>query len=194
MPDAPCPCALAARRNMLKAALAAGAGLLVPELAGAQSDPRMMRPQPGDRFVLLSGPRKGSALTVADVPERATPIPAYPQDPGSGIVRDGSRLNQAMFMRLPEAELSEGTRKLSVQGVVGYSAICTHAGCDAWAWQPDRSTLKCPCHDSEFDLKDGARVTVGPATRRLAALPLKVNDGVLVAAGGFVGRVGFDTT
>jgi hypothetical protein len=30
----------------------------------------------------------------------------------------------------------------------------------------------------------------GPAKRRLAMLPLKVEDGVLVAAGPFTGRVG----
>jgi Rieske Fe-S protein len=182
------------RRAVLQAALGTGLGLLLPEIAAAQTDPRNLRPQEGDRFVFAEGERKGAAIMLPDVPVRATPINAYPQDAASGTVRDGSRLNQVMFMRLPESELAETTRKLAPQGVVAYSAVCTHAGCDAWAWQGDRNTLKCPCHDSEFDLKDGARVTVGPATRRLAALPLKIVDGALVAGGSFIGRVGFQTT
>jgi Rieske Fe-S protein len=187
-------CCLRERRALLKTALGAGLALVLPDVAGAQSDPRNQRPQDGDRFVFAGGDRKGAAIALSDVPLRATPINAYPQDPASGTVRDGSRLNQVMFMRLPEAELADATRKLAPQGVLAYSAVCTHAGCDTWAWQGDRNTLKCPCHDSEFDLKDGARVTVGPATRRLAALPLKIVDGALVAAGSFVGRVGFQTT
>jgi rieske iron-sulfur protein len=51
--------------------------------------------------------------------------------------------------------------------------------------------LMCFCHYSQFDPKDGARVVEGPAPRRLAALPLKLADGVLTVAGGFIGRVGF---
>jgi rieske iron-sulfur protein len=187
-------CCLNARRTVLKTAFGTAVGLLLPEIVAAQADPRNLRPQEGDRFVFAEGERKGAAIMLSDVPVSATPINAYPQDAVSGTVRDGSRLNQVMFMRLPEAELAEATRKVAPQGVVAYSAICTHAGCDAWAWQADRNMLKCPCHDSEFDLKDGARVTVGPATRRLAALPLKIVDGAPVAAGSFVGRVGFQTT
>src|SRR4051812_20005940 len=188
--EAPAAC-LHERRALLKAAVGGGLALAVGDIAHAQSDPRNMRPQEGDRFVFAGGARKGAVLSPQDVPVSATPINAYPQDPATGLVRDGSRLNQVMFMRLPETELSDGTRKLAQQGIVGYSAVCTHAGCDNWAWQPDKNTLKCPCHDSEFDLKDGAKVTGGPAPRRLAALPLRIVDGALVAAGSFVGRVGF---
>lgn len=187
-------CSCASRRTLLKAALGTGAALLLPDISRAQSDPRNLRPQEGDRFVFTGGERKGAVVTVKDVPLNATPVTAYPQDPASGTVRDGSRLNQVMFMRLPEADLADATRKLSPQGVVAYSAVCTHAGCDNWAWQPDKNTLKCPCHDSEFDLKDGARVTVGPAPRRLAALPIRIVDGTVIAAGSFTGRVGFQQT
>ena len=181
------------RRCVLKAALGTGLGLLLPEIAGAQSDARNARPQDGDRFVFASGNLKCRYIRIDDVPVRATPIFGYPRDAATGTVRDGSRLNQVIFMRLTETALAATTRKLAPQGVLAYSAVCTHAGCIEWVWQGDRETLKCPCHDSEFDVKDGARVTVGPATVRLAALPLKIVDGALVAAGGFVGKVGFQT-
>lgn len=50
--------------------------------------------------------------------------------------------------------------------------------------------LKCPCHNSEFDPRQGAQVVFGPAPRRLAALPLAISDGTLVVAASFVGKVG----
>jgi Rieske Fe-S protein len=95
-----------------------------------------------------------------------------------------------LLIRLDPAELSEATRAHAPQGIVAYSAICTHEGCDVWSWQGEVKTLKCPCHDSEFDPKDGARVIAGPAPRRLPTLPLKIVDGVLMAASGFASRVG----
>jgi hypothetical protein len=104
------------RRALLKAALGSGLSLLLPERVAAQSDPRNQRPQEGDRFVFAGGDRKGAAIALSDVPLRATPINAYPQDPASGTVRDASRLNQVMFMRLPEAELAEATRNAPARG------------------------------------------------------------------------------
>jgi rieske iron-sulfur protein len=180
------------RRSVLQAALGTSLGLLLPEVAIAQAaNPRNARPQDGDRFVFAGGERKGIMVTLADLPAGGPPVAAYPQDPGNGIVRDGSRLNQVLLIRLDPAELTDATRARAVQGIIAYSAICTHTGCDSWAWENEKKLLKCPCHDSEFDAKDGARVANGPAPRRLAALPLKIIDGVVMAAGNFAGRVGF---
>lgn len=183
---------LHARRRVLQAMLGTGLGLLGLEVAGAQEvEPRNARPHEGDQLVSTRGERQGTALTPEDVPVGGPPVTAYPMDPSTGVVRDGSRLNQVLLLRLEVNDLTEATRLHATAGIVAYSAVCTHTGCDAWLWQGERQTLKCPCHDSEFDPKDGARVLLGPALRRLPALPLKVVDGVLVVAGGFVGRVGF---
>jgi Rieske Fe-S protein len=114
-------------------------------------------------------------------------------DPTARVVRDDSRLNQLLLVRLDPNSLNGDTRERAADGIVAYSAICTHTGCDVWDWQPASSTIKCPCHFSEFDLKESARVLNGPAPRRLPALPLKVVDGAPIVAGGFVGRPGFDT-
>jgi Rieske Fe-S protein len=183
---------LLARRRVLQAMLGTGLGLLGLEVAGAQeAEPRNARPHEGDRLVSTRGTRQGIALTPEDVPVGAPPVTAYPMDPSTGVVRDGSRLNQVLLLCLGVSDLTEATRRHAADGIVAYSAVCTHTGCDTWLWQGERQTLKCPCHDSEFDPKDGARVLVGPAPRRLPALPLRVVDGMLVVAGGFVGRVGF---
>jgi len=185
------------RRNVLRAGLGAALVCLVPARAAAQNkdgDPHNLRPQEGDRLVFADGERKGKPVAPDDLPLGGPPAIAYPQDPASGIVRDATHLNQVMLIRLAAADLAEASRARAPEGVIGYSAVCPHAGCFDWGWEGEKKMLRCPCHESIFDAKDDARVVDGPAPRRLARLPLKVVDGVLVAAGGFVGRVGFQPT
>jgi ubiquinol-cytochrome c reductase iron-sulfur subunit len=51
--------------------------------------------------------------------------------------------------------------------------------------------LFCPCHQSTFDVLDGAKPVAGPATRPLPQLPIEVDqDGYLVAKGDFSEPVG----
>jgi rieske iron-sulfur protein len=179
------------RRDMLKLAL--GLVLPVPGLAVAQDDAaRRARPQPNDQFVFADGPRKREIITLADLPLGGPPIAAYPMDPTTKVVRDDSRLNQVLLVRLDPSGFNSDTKLRAAEGIIGYSAVCTHTGCDVWEWRPAASTIKCPCHFSEFDLRDNARVLNGPAPRRLPALPLKIVEGRPVAAGGFIGRPGFD--
>jgi rieske iron-sulfur protein len=105
------------------------------------------------------------------------------------VTKDGSRLNQILLVRLVAEELAQETRARAADGIVAYSAVCMHAGCDI-QWLATVRRLKCPCHESEFDASDGGRV-LGPAPRRLPTLPIKVADGVVNVAGAFSGRVGF---
>jgi rieske iron-sulfur protein len=148
------------RRRVLKLAL--GVGLCLPGaiLARVQDgDPHKARPQANDRFVFARGGRKGEAITLADLPAGGPPIVAFAIDPTSKIVRDGSRLNEVLLVRLDSGDFSTETRARAADGtVVAYSAVCTHTGCDEWDWQRASGTIKCPCHFSEFDLTDGARV------------------------------------
>src|SRR5690606_35538794 len=116
---------------------------------------------------------------------------AFPQDRATQRVRDGSRLNQLVVVRLAADKLTAETAARAVDGIVAYSGVCTHTGCDVTDWYPDVLHFKCPCHESEFDPADAARVVGGPAPSQLAALPLKLVDGKLAVAGPFVGRVGF---
>lgn len=182
----------ASRRTVLKAALGMGLSLsFIDNVAAQESDPRKARPQEGDLFVFLLGERQGTIITPQDLPFGGPPITAYPMDPKTKGVRDGSRLNQVLLISLDPTELTAETRVHAAEGIVAYSAVCTHQGCDVSVWQSETKTVKCFCHYSEYDPKDRARVLGGPAPRRLAILPLKLVDGVLMAAGGFVGRVGF---
>ena len=141
--------------------------------------------------MFAGGARIGQVITLGDLLVGQPPVMVYPIDPGSRIVRDGSRLNQILLVRLSPDELDEDTRAGSADGVLGYSGVCTHAGCDVTLWQPETRRFRCPCHESEFDPRDKGRVVGGPAPRRLPRLPVKVVDGVIVAGGGFMSRPGF---
>ncbi len=90
---------------------------------------------------------------------------------------------------LERAELAapEGT----VEGLVCYSKICTHAGCPVGLYRAAVGELLCPCHQSTFDVNEGAKVLSGPTGRPLPQLPIGVDDdGYLIALGDFTEPVG----
>jgi Rieske Fe-S protein len=179
------------RRTLLKAALGMVMGLQTLDFATAQEiDPKTTPPKEGDQFVFIFGDKKGEVITPKDLPLNAPQVLAYPMDPKTRVVKDGSRFNRILLIHLDPAELSEETRAHSADGILAYSAICTHQACDVAGWEDVKKIFICPCHESLYDPKDGAKVIGGPAPRKLAALPLKLVDGVLMAAGGFLGSVG----
>lgn len=178
------------RRKVLQAAMGGGIGLMAARVVSAQPNPQEARPQEGDRFVFSDGERKGAVVKLDDLKPGAPPVTVYPQESKSGTVRDGSRLNQVLMVRLNEASIKADTKARAAQGVVAYSAVCTHTGCDGMSWIADKQWFKCPCHETEFDATDSARVVSGPAPRRLPALPLKIVEGYVVAAGTFTARAG----
>jgi Rieske Fe-S protein len=160
--------------------------------AAAQDDPAAMRPKEGD-LIVKAGDAAKKPLTAADIPLGAMQTVAWAMDPTDGTVRSGSRLNAVMLLRLDPATLAPETRERSADGVVAYTLICTHNGCDIDDWLAAVQQVSCSCHSSTFDPKDGAKVVDGPAPRPLPALPLKIVDGKLVVARAFTTRVGFET-
>ena len=179
------------RRVALKVALGIVLGLKFVDIVAAQEvDPRNARPQDGDQLVFADGDRQGEIITPQDPPLGGPHVRAFPVDPHSKLIRDGSRLNKVLLVRFDPDQLGEQSRQRAVNGVVAYSAICTHQGCEASEWDAEAKTSWCPCHDSKFDLRENGRVVSGPAPRRLAALPLRSAGGVLTVAGGFTGPVG----
>lgn len=179
------------RRTVLKGAIALSVGLpLLEARAATDDDPKKARPQEGDRFVFFSGDRKGEIIKLEDLPLGGPQIVAYPMHPPTSTVRNGSRLNQVILIRFEAEQLSDDTLANAAEGVVAYSAACTHQACPVSMWKKDEGTLYCACHGTQYDPKDAAKVVDGPAPRRLAMLPLRIEDGVVVAAGPFTGRVG----
>ena len=179
------------RRELLKAAAGVGLVLRGRRTAAGQAADGAAGPRAGDRFAFALGARRGEPIAPGDLAPGALLL-AWPMDPATGAARDGSRLNQVVLVRLDPATLDAATAARAADGIVAYSGVCPHTGCDVSEWIDSTRTLLCPCHDSEFDPARGAEVVLGPAPRRLAALPLAIVDGALEADGGFIGRVGAD--
>jgi ubiquinol-cytochrome c reductase iron-sulfur subunit len=79
----------------------------------------------------------------------------------------------------------------SYEGIFAFSKICTHVGCPVALYEQQTHHLLCPCHQSTFDVTDGAKVIFGPAKRPLPQLPITVDDqGYLVAQSDFEQPVG----
>jgi rieske iron-sulfur protein len=174
-----------------RAVLGAGIGLapwLTSAVKAAGAD--AMRPQVGDHFVFLTGSKQGQVVKRDDLALGGPQVQAYPIDPASGVVRNGSPWNIVLVARFDPATLSDATRARAADGVVAYSAVCTHQGCPVNMWSDQKKAFVCSCHGSIYNPRDGAAVLWGPAPRPLPSLALKLEGGIPVVATGFSSRVG----
>ena len=187
------------RRRLLAGAGAAagaaiGAALLAPVVSlGPAFDLAALAQTPwrrGRRLVDEAGAPIPAAAVRPDEFVTAFPEGADPEEIGSPVIL--VRLDPAR-LRLPAAR-----RTWAPEGIVGYSKICTHAGCAialyrAPLFEPAEQPpgLVCPCHYSTFDPATGGTVVFGPAGRALPQLPIRVDrQGNLRAGGTFSGPVG----
>jgi Rieske Fe-S protein len=183
------------RRALLLAALAAGTSLAATGPLAAEDDRPGSdeRPKAGDLLVFSEGDHPGDVIKPGDLALGGPPVHAFPKDPKSAVIRDGSRLNEILLVRLDPNDF-EDTRSLAADGILAFSAICTHAGCPVTEWAKatngEANVFKCACHNSEYDPRHGAEVVFGPAPRRLAALPIAIVEGALVISGPFTRKVG----
>jgi ubiquinol-cytochrome c reductase iron-sulfur subunit len=90
-----------------------------------------------------------------------------------------------------ELKAQKGREDWTYDNHVAYSKICTHAGCPVSLYEQQTHHLLCPCHQSVFDVTDGARPIFGPAARPLPQLAINVDsEGYFVARGDFSEPVG----
>jgi rieske iron-sulfur protein len=162
---------------------------LNPAFAKAD-DPRKIPPQTGDEIVFPSWESEDRIVLLDDVPIDGPPLLAYPRDPASKTPREKSRLNQILLVRFDPSELGAKTAALAVSGVVAYSGVCTHTGCSVTEWNVEARNFLCPCHASQFDPRQHAKIIGGPAPRPLPMLPLALEDNVLKVGGPFSAKVG----
>jgi ubiquinol-cytochrome c reductase iron-sulfur subunit len=98
-----------------------------------------------------------------------------------------------LLMRLKPEDLhvSADRADWNYDGIVAYSKICTHVGCPVALYEQQTHHLLCPCHQSQFDITQEAKVIFGPAKRPLPQLPITIDaDGYLIARSDFTEPVG----
>jgi ubiquinol-cytochrome c reductase iron-sulfur subunit len=159
---------------------------------------------------LIKNPNKGNPLGTTSwakgvrlVRDDGTPIRPADAQPGAlqtvfPAVEGGNKAADSalMLIRLRPDQVSKlrpvkGQESFPYGDYVAYSKICTHAGCPVSLYEQETGRILCPCHQSQFDVTDGARPVFGPATRRLPMLPITVDsEGFFVARGDFPEAVG----
>jgi ubiquinol-cytochrome c reductase iron-sulfur subunit len=105
----------------------------------------------------------------------------------------GAADSQALLIHVEPTSfrILPGREGWAPNGLVAYSKICTHAGCPVSLYEQETSRILCPCHQSQFDVTQGAKPVFGPATRSLPQLPITVDDeGYFVARHDYIEAVG----
>ena len=150
-------------------------------------------PAPGRDLFVTPWKRGLRAVDINNRPVNQDQIPVggvltvYPEGfPGSA---DG----QTLLIHVGEGllQLPPDRTAWAPNGFVAYSKICTHAGCPVGLYRDAIHSLICPCHQSQFNVLNGARPSFGPAARPLPQLPIQLQpDGTFVALGDFPEPVG----
>jgi ubiquinol-cytochrome c reductase iron-sulfur subunit len=178
------------RRSLLVRLVTAAGGTLAAALAIPTLS---LGPHPGDSLVRTRW-RAGSRVAGLDGnPLRPLDLPLNGVETVFPADAIGEADSQTQLIRVdPDLlDLPESRLDWTVDGVVAYSKICTHAGCPVGLYRAEAHELLCPCHQSTFDVLRGAVPVFGPAARALPPLPLDVDDeGFLVALGDFEEPVG----
>ncbi|HEX9235294.1 MAG TPA: Rieske (2Fe-2S) protein, partial [Actinomycetota bacterium] len=178
------------RRRFLGRMLLVALGALA---AAAVFPIRSLGPKPG-RSLFQTDWRRGFRLVTPEgAPVAATNLPiggvltVFPEG------HTGSADSQTVLVRVDPASFDPlpGRESWSPDGYLAYSKVCTHAGCPVGLYEARTQRLFCPCHQSVFNVIDGAKPVAGPAARPLPQLPLFVDQsGFLRSQSDFTEPVG----
>jgi ubiquinol-cytochrome c reductase iron-sulfur subunit len=158
---------------------------------------RSLGPLPGDSLATTNW-KKGIRLVdingnVIHVDQMTVGSFATVFPEGLQLTDEGQAIDQTFLIRVDTEAFTtiKGRENWTPQGYVAYSKLCTHLGCPVGLYEQQLEVLVCPCHQSMFNVREGAMPTFGPAPRPLPQLPLAVDsDGHLIAAAGYNEPVG----
>ncbi|HLN18323.1 MAG TPA: Rieske 2Fe-2S domain-containing protein [Acidimicrobiales bacterium] len=188
------------RRGFLGALLAAGVAIF--SVVAVFPLLRSLGPLP-KKSLFTTNWRRGSLL----VDVNGTPVhvdsmvvggiqTVFPQGPYRNDPNQAAK-DQTVLLRPNDSavatgkDLPKGRTKWVPHGYIAYSQVCTHLGCPVKLYEEQLELLVCPCHQSMFNIRNGAVPQFGPAARPLPQLPLMVDgNGYLRAAAGYDQAVG----
>ena len=105
----------------------------------------------------------------------------------------GQAVDQTILIRVSNQNFTtmKGRESWTPMGYVAYSKLCTHLGCPVGLYEQQLQLLVCPCHQSMFNVNNGAVPQFGPAPRPLPQLPLYIDaDGFIRSQGDYNQPVG----
>ncbi len=147
-------------------------------------------PAKGDHLVAADGDAKSPPLTVDSIKMGGDIVTAIAVT-AAGVAKSDSRFAKLILFKFDPKDIDDASKPMSVDGIMAFSAICTHQGCELNAWDPSTDILRCFCHGSEFKPEKGGQVAHGPAVKQLPMLPLTKGDGgKLMVADGFTAQPG----
>lgn len=90
----------------------------------------------------------------------------------------GQAVDQTVVIRISNENFTtqKGRETWAPMGYVAYSKLCTHLGCPVGLYEQELQLLVCPCHQSMFNVTNGAIPNFGPAPRPLPQLPLYIDS------------------
>lgn len=105
--------------------------------------------------------------------------------------------NPVMLIRLRPADAQnvikhQGQEDFNYGEFYAYTKICSHLGCPTSLYEQRTNRILCPCHQSQFNALEYAKPIFGPATRKLAQLPIALDPdtGFFYARSDFIEPVG----
>ena len=181
------------RRQALLGGLGIVAGLgLAGRDAVAAKKPNQLPPQTGDRLMFTKGALKNELVRPELLKAGDAQIEGFPFSVADDVLRKRNRMNRLLIIKADPAEMDEDTAALAADGVLAFSAVCTHKGCTIKSWMEQEQHLRCHCHLSEFAVLTGGSVEGGPARAPLPMLGLSIDDeGFVVVAQEFNRKPGF---
>jgi ubiquinol-cytochrome c reductase iron-sulfur subunit len=102
-------------------------------------------------------------------------VTVYPE--GRQTTDRGQAVDQTVLVRISNENFvtQKGRETWGPHGYLAYSKLCTHLGCPVGLYEQELQLLVCPCHQSMFNVTNGAIPQFGPAPRPLPQLPLYVD-------------------
>jgi ubiquinol-cytochrome c reductase iron-sulfur subunit len=189
------------RRTLLKGSLItavaiAPLAILVPQIGNMGGDWNVskLRHTMWAKGTKLTRDPDGTPIKAADVTIGSVfhVIPDGLNDLEHGKLEEKAKAVVLLIRMDPrDLNIQPGRENWSFDGIIAYSKICTHVGCPVALYEQQTHHLLCPCHQSTFDVANGAKVIFGPAKRPLPQLPIAVDDeGYIIAQSDFQEPVG----